>query len=116
MYELFKIYQNSRMEAADFQRRIIPIILPDARHSGRLAERVKLAKEWKERLDELRPLFKEDPELFGLSGYQEYILIHQFACNTSDMLKFLHDQLQPREYNRQLDEGFTELCQQILGD
>lgn len=51
-----------------------------------------------------------------MSGYQEYLLIEEFARNSSDMLKVLLDQLQPRDYDRQLEEGFTELCQQILAD
>jgi hypothetical protein len=32
------------------------------------------------------------------------------------MIEYLNDQLQPRDYDRQIEEGFTELCQQILGD
>jgi hypothetical protein len=30
------------------------------------------------------------------------------------MIKHLFDQLQPRNYNRQMAEGFAELCEQIL--
>lgn len=40
MYELFKIYQNCRNKAEDFQRRIFPVILPDAGLSGRTALRL----------------------------------------------------------------------------
>jgi internalin A len=116
MYELFKIYQNCRKQAEDFQRRIIPIVLPDARHSGRLAARLKLAAEWNQQLNELKPLFLDNPAVFGVSGYQEYLLIDEFARNSSDMLKYLHDQLQPRDYDRQIEEGFTELCEQILAE
>ena len=32
------------------------------------------------------------------------------------MLYYVHNQLQPRDYDRQIEEGFSELCQQILGD
>ncbi|MFN9242466.1 MAG: COR domain-containing protein, partial [Cyanobacteriota bacterium] len=68
MCELFTIYRNSRMAAADFQRRIIPIILPDARHYGEVTERVKLAEEWEQKLNVLTTLLKKNPRLFGKSG------------------------------------------------
>ena len=32
------------------------------------------------------------------------------------MLDYLLDQLQPRDYDRQMEEGFPELCEQILAD
>jgi hypothetical protein len=32
------------------------------------------------------------------------------------MIEYLVDQLQPRDYDRQMEEGFVELCQQILDD
>ncbi len=116
MHELFMIYQNCRKKAKDFHRRIIPIILPDARQCGGLAARLKLAAEWDQKLDEIKPFFDENPRLFGTSGYQEYLRIDEFACNASNMIKYLFDQLQPRDYNRQMAEGFLELCEQILAD
>jgi internalin A len=116
MHELFMIYQNCRKKAKDFNRRIIPIILPDARQCGGLAARLKLAAEWNQKLNEIKPFFDENPRLFGTSGYQEYLRIDEFACNASNMIKYLFDQLQPRDYNRQMAEGFPELCEQILAD
>lgn len=116
IYERFKIDQNCRKKAEDFQQRIIPLILPDGGFSGGLVARVKIAAEWNQKLNGLKPLFTDNPALFGVSGYQEYLLIEEFARNSSDMLKVLLDQLQPRDYDRQLEEGFTELCQQILAD
>jgi internalin A len=116
MHELFMIYQNCRKKAKDFNRRIIPIILPDARQCGGLAARLKLAAEWNQKLNEIKPFFDENPRLFGTSGYQEYLRIDEFACNASNMIKYLFDQLQPRNYNRQMAEGFPELCEQILAD
>ena len=113
MYELFKIYQNCRKQAKDFHRRIIPIILPDARQCGGLAARLKLAAEWDQKLNELKPFFEENPRLFGISGYQEYLQIDEFACNASNMIKYLFDQLQPRNYDPQMAEGFAELCEQL---
>jgi hypothetical protein len=46
----------------------------------------------------------------------KYRLIGEFARNTSDMIEYLYDQLQPRDYDRQMEEGFPEFCEQILAD
>jgi hypothetical protein len=114
MDELFKIYQNCRMKEHDFQRRIIPIILPDAGLDGGLAARLKPAIYWKKREQELTPLIKENPDVVSTSMHIKYRLIGEFARNTSDMIEYLLNQLQPRDYDRQIEEGFVELCHQIL--
>jgi internalin A len=114
MYELFKIYQNCCKKAEDFHRRIIPIILPDAGLSGRIAARLKPAGEWDKQREELETTFAKNPDILGERGYKKYRLICEFSRNTFDMLDYLLDQLQPRDYDRQMEEGFAELCEQIL--
>ncbi len=116
MYELFKIYQNCRNKAEDFQRRIIPIVLPDAGLSGKTLERLKVADEWDKQRKELESIFVKNPDILGESGYKKYRLICEFSRNTFDMLDYLLDQLQPRDYDRQMEVGFPELCEQILAD
>jgi internalin A len=116
MYELFKIYQNCRNKKEDFQRRIIPIILPDAGLSGRSVSRLKPAIYWKEEEEELEAMIAANLKVVGISIHNKYRLIGEFARNTSDMIEYLYDQLQPRDYDRQMEEGFTELCEQILAD
>jgi hypothetical protein len=46
--------------------------------------------------------------------HMKYRLIGEFASNSSDMIEYLYDQLQPRDYDRQMEESFPELCEQIL--
>lgn len=116
MYELFQIYQNSRMDAAGFQKRIIPIILSDAGLSGEVLARLQPALHWSRQQKELDDLFKHNHEVFGESAFRAYKRIGEFARHTSDMINHLLDQFQPRDYDRQIEEGFTELCQQILED
>jgi internalin A len=116
MYELFKIYQNCRNKAEDFQRRIIPVILPDAGLSGGTAARLKPAEEWDKQRKELEAIFVKNPDMLGVRGYKKYRLICEFSRNTFDMLDYLLDQLQPRDYDRQMEGGFPELCEQILAD
>lgn len=116
MYELFKIYQNCRMKAGDFQRRIIPVILPDAGLSGRTALRLKPAIYWKKEEEELEAMMAANLKAVGTSIHMKFRLIGEFARNTSDMIEYLYDQLQPRDYDRQMEESFPELCGQILAD
>ena len=116
MYELFKIYQNCRNRVEDFQRRIIPVILPDAGLSGRTAERLKPAIYWIKEEEELEAMIAANPKAVGISTYMKYRQIGEFARNTSDMIEYLYDQLQPRDYDRQMEEGFPEFCEQILAD
>ena len=40
-------------------------------------------------------------------------LIGEFTHNTSDMLEYLVDKLQPRDFERQAQEGFKEVLSQI---
>jgi internalin A len=116
MYELFKIYQNCCKKAEYFQRRIIPIILPDAGLSGSTASRLRHADEWDKQRKELEAAFVKNPDILGERGCKKYRLICEFSRNTFDMLDYLLDQLQPRDYDRQMAESFPELCEQILAD
>jgi len=116
MYELFMLYQNCRKKAGDFHRRIIPIILPDAGISERTATRFKPVLYWKQEALELGAIVDANRLQVGTSRHDKYRLIHEFACNSSDMIEYLYDQLQPRDYDRQMEESFPELCEQILAD
>ena len=40
-------------------------------------------------------------------------MIREFAHNTSNMLEYLVDKLQPRDFERQAWEGFQEVLNQI---
>jgi hypothetical protein len=97
-----------------FQRRIIPIILPDAGLDGDLAARLTPAQYWKQQEQELTQLIKENLELVSTSIHQRHRLIRDIALNTTAMIDYLLDQLQRRDYDRQIEEGFAELCHQIL--
>ena len=116
MYELFRIYQNCRKSEEDFHRRIIPVILPDAGFSGGLASRLKPALYWSQQERELTDLVAGNLQVVGATMYKKYLMIGEFARNSSEMIEYLIDQLQPRDYDRQIEEGFVELCQQILAE
>ncbi len=102
------------MKAHDFQRRIIPIILPDAGLSEGLTERFQPGIYWKQQAQDLAPLVENNFDIVSPAFLAKYRLIGKFACNSYDMIEYLVDQLQPHNYDRQMEEGFVELCQQIL--
>jgi len=107
MYELFKIYQNCRMKAHDFQPRIIPIILPDAGLSGGPAGRLRPAIYWDEQAQELAPLVENNFHVVSPAFLTKYRLIGEFARNSSDIIEYLTDQLQLLMKRRMIDKVGT---------
>jgi hypothetical protein len=80
------------------------------------AARFQRAVFWSNQETELKLLLADHFHLVGERMHKTYRLIGEFARNTSDMIEYLIDQLQPRDYERQITEGFVELCEQILAD
>jgi hypothetical protein len=46
--------------------------------------------------------------------FSKYDLIKQFSQHTADMLELLTDKNEPRDFDRQAQEGFREELAQIL--
>jgi len=46
--------------------------------------------------------------------YAKYKLFQQFSQQTADMLELLTDKNEPRDFDRQAEEGFGEVLDQIL--
>lgn len=114
MYELFRIYRNCADKLDRFQRKVIPLILPDAA-LDELEDRFARAIHWTGRKKKLKPLVEGNLDAAGLRLFQKYKLIGEFARNTSDMLELLVDKLQPRDFDHQAEQGFTEILAQIHG-
>jgi len=112
MYELFRIYRNCADKPERFLGRVTPLILPDAR-LDEIEDRLDRADHWTERAKRLEPRIKSSMESVGTSAFRKFRLIGEFARNTSDMLELLVDKLQPRDFDRQADEGFREILAQI---
>jgi hypothetical protein len=70
--------------------------------------------DWEQEEEEREATFAANPREVGTSMHLKYRLIGEFASNSSDMIEYLYDQLQPRDYDRQMEESFPELCEQIL--
>jgi internalin A len=112
MYELFRIYRNCSDKPQRFQRKVVPLILADAR-LGSLGDRLKRAIHWTKQENDLKPLIEGNVGAVGIEFFRKYKLIGEFARNTSNMLEYLVDKLQPRDFDRQAREGFREVLSQV---
>ena len=112
MYELFRIYRNCADRPERFLRKVIPLILPDAA-LGSMSKRLARAIHWTEEEKRMEPMISAHLNAVGTKFFGKYRLVGEFARNTSDMLELLVDKLQPREFERQAEEGFEEVLAQV---
>jgi hypothetical protein len=112
MYELFRIYRNCADRPERFLRRVVPLILPDARVTS-APDRLGRAIYWTQQEQELKPLVEAHVDAVGTEFFRKFKLIGEFARNSSNMLEYLVDKLQPRDFDRQAAEGFREVVAQI---
>lgn len=112
MYELFRIYRNCADKPERFLQKVIPIILPDSK-IDRMTDRLQRAIHWTNQEKELKPLLECNLDAVGKEFFGKFKLIGEFARNTSNMLEHLVDKLQPRDFERQAQEGFKDVLEQI---
>jgi internalin A len=86
MTELYSIYQRSVEEKEDFLRRIIPLVLDDARF-GTPEERVQYAKHWQARYLKL----KSDLEHLSVEDFRLYKAMQKWYLDIGEMLYYLND-------------------------
>jgi internalin A len=112
MYELFRIYRNCADRPDRFLSKVIPLILPDAKVDSPV-NRFQRAIHWTKQEEELKPLIEDNVGIVGTELFRKFRLMGEFARSTSDMLEYLVDKLQPRDFERQAREGFKEVLSQI---
>jgi len=112
MYELFRIYRNCADKPTRFVQKVIPLILPDAKLAD-LGARLQRAIYWTDIEAKLKPLVAANVDAVGTELFSKFKLVGEFARNSSNMLEYLVDKLQPRDFERQAAEGFREVLRQI---
>jgi internalin A len=114
MHELFGIYRRCGGRSDGFLRRVIPLVLPDARISQAM-DRLQYAGFWKKHRDGLQAALRDigDPVYAGVAILNEYRLIDEFARNVADMLTYLNDKLFPRDFAQMERDGFKQLVDLI---
>jgi internalin A len=115
MYELFHIYRKCGDEAEQFLKKVVPLILPDAKVND-VADRLEYAGYWKkQRLKLEKQIKKYGLEVVGKEAIRKYFNIKEFSHNVSDILELLVDELIPRDFDRMAREGFKEVLQLVKG-
>jgi internalin A len=114
MYELFRIYRNCADKPERFLQRVIPLVLEDAGLDS-MEGRFMRAVHWDTQERQLTPLIKDHVGAVGTEFFRKFKLIGEFARNTSSMLEYLVDKLEPRDVDRMAADGFNAIIRQIRG-
>jgi hypothetical protein len=113
MYELNGIWTRACHDEHLFLARVIPLALPDARLKT-TPDFLARGEYWLTQQRDLESRMEESRDSVGPNLFQRYWSIKQFAQHATDMLVLLLDKHEPRDFERQAQEGFREVVAQIL--
>jgi internalin A len=108
MTELYSIYQRSLGEKEDFLRRIIPLVLADAR-IGTWRDRVAYAEHWEAEFKAMEEKFRHLAE----SDFRLYKAMQEWHNRIGDMLAYVNDKLSPHGFDEIVKDDFAELRQML---
>jgi hypothetical protein len=90
-------------------KRIIPIVLPDAKVAT-LDDRLDHALHWKRRRGDIEAKVLELGAInLGPAAMLEYQHMHDFARHVTEILTLVIDRLIPRDFDRMREQGFRDL-------
>jgi len=113
MYELNGIWRQSNENEYLFLARVIPLTLPDAMLKT-TEDVLTRGKYWLSIKRDLDREVGDNLDSVGSRLFARYKLIKRFAEQASDMLLLLLDKHELRDFERQAQEGFREVVDQIL--
>jgi internalin A len=108
MTELHSIYQRSVGEKEDFLRRIIPLVLEDARF-GTWRDRVAYAEHWEAEFKFMEDKFRHLAE----ADFRLYKAMQEWHNRIGDMLAYVNDVLTPRGFDEIVKDDFVSLRQML---
>jgi internalin A len=108
MTELYSIYQRSLGEKEDFLRRIIPLVLKDARF-GTPEKRVQYAKHWETRYLKL----KSKLDYLSVEDFRLYQNMKRWRVDVGNMLSYINDKLVPHGFDEIVKDDFAALRQML---
>jgi internalin A len=109
MSELHAIYQRSIGQKAEFLRRIMPLVLADARVSS-WRDRVAYAAYWETEFKAMEQHFTH----LGQADYRLYKAMKRWHNEVGDMLAYVNDVLVPRGFESVVNDDFASLRQMTL--
>jgi internalin A len=110
MTELYSIYQRSVGEKEDFLRRIIPLVLDDARF-GAWRDRLVYATYWRTEFEEMEKLFKDWAE----TDFRLYKSMREWHNRIGDILAYINDVLTPHGFDEIVKNDFSGLRLMLSG-
>jgi internalin A len=108
MTELYSIYQRSVGEKEDFLRRIIPLVLDDARF-GTWRDRVAYAEHWEAEFKAMEDKFRHLAE----ADFRLYKAMRRWHNEVGDMLAYVNDVLHPHGFDEIVKDDFAALRQML---
>jgi internalin A len=108
MTELHSIYQRSVGEKEDFLRRVIPLVLDDARF-GTWRDRLVYTKHWRAEFEEMEQHFKDLAE----ADFRLYKAMQEWHNRIGDMLAYVNDKLVPHGFDEIVKDDFAALRQML---
>lgn len=110
-HELFRAYRRCDFQRAEFQKKVIALVMDDAKASlkDELAL-VRLAANWKERHDELRSKLRSvDPHKRSADVWNFVGLLDEMCPRLPDMLAALKDIVMKCGFDEIVADGFREV-------
>lgn len=112
VFELNGIWKQASQEPDRFLQRVIPLTLPDANLKATEDLFIK-SQYWIQRWKMLREQVIQNVDATGIELFAKFKNIQQFAHHLGDILALLNDKCEPRDFDRQAQEGFREVIDQI---
>jgi internalin A len=115
VHELFRAYQRCAYQRAEFQEKVIALVLDDAKAilKDDLAV-ISLAKTWKEKYENLRSeLEKVDPRRKSPSQWEFVDLMEDMVPRLPDMLGAIKDIVMKRGFDEIVADGFQEVLKRL---
>jgi internalin A len=108
MSELHSVYQRSVGEKADYLRRIISLVLADARF-GTFRDRLVYTKHWLAEFEEMELHLKD----IGEADFRLYKAMREWHNRIGDMLAHVNDVLTPHGFENIVKDDFAALRQML---
>ncbi len=108
MTELHHLFNRSLHEKEEFLRRIIPLVLDDAKIDG-WRDRRDHAKYWRNEFEEMQAALND----LGSEDVGSYHLIRCWHATIGDMLAFISDKLTPRGFDQMKANDFAAVREML---
>jgi len=106
MTELYGVYQRSVGDPQDFQGRILPLVLDDAK-IGDWRARLAISEHWRKEAEEMEPML---PRL-GYMGHRQYQAARDWSIHLADILDHINDRLSPHGFDAIVRNDYAALME-----